>query len=268
MAGSILNRISLAAAAAATLLAAGAAALAQAPATAPAKTTAPAPLGPPKTSLTGYLEAGVLDGKAILGPPPAADSAQGRADRTIFEETRGLKDSPRWRTAIQDNDLWQGGALKRFACAIGVRIDAAQTPVLFRMLHRIELDVRTVGTPAKDFYDRKRPLIGNDLPICIPREKWMETNASYPSGHSMTAWAWALILAEADPAKASQALAVGKDSGDSRVVCGVHFLSDVEAGRTLGAGMVARLHAVPAFNADMAAAKAELEVATAPPEGC
>jgi acid phosphatase (class A) len=255
-----LNRTFLAAAAAATALAAGAVALAQAP--------SDASLGPPKTGVAGYLAKGALDGKTILGPPPAADSAQGRADRAVFEETRALKDSARWKVAIQDNDLWQGGALHRFSCAIGVEVDAKQTPTLWRMLHRIEMDVRTIGTPAKDFYDRKRPPLGNDLPICVPREDWMKTNASYPSGHSMTAWAWALVLAEADPGKASEALALGKDSGDSRVVCGVHFPSDVEAGRTLGAGMVARLHAVPAFRADMARARTELAKAKVKPTGC
>ena len=43
--------------------------------------------------------------------------------------------------------------------------------------------------------------------------------------------------------------------------CGVHYPSDVEAGRTVGAALVARLHAEPQFLADMAAAKAELATA-------
>lgn len=96
----------------------------------------------------------------------------------------------------------------------------------------------------------------------------MKTNASYPSGHAMTAWAWALIMAEAAPSKASMVLALGKDSGDSRVVCGVHFISDVEAGRTLGSSMVARLHAEPAFESDMAVARREMAAAKIAPTGC
>jgi acid phosphatase (class A) len=136
------------------------------------------------------------------------------------------------------------------------------------MLHKLELDVRLIGTPAKDFYGRKRPLIGNDLPICVPREDWMRTNASYPSGHAMTAWSWGLIMAEARPAKATDVLALARDSGDSRVVCGVHFPSDVEAGRLLGAAMVARLHDLPEFRSDLAKAKAELAVARRKPQRC
>lgn len=247
-------------AALAAALFAGITALAQAP--------ADPSLGPPPTRTVGYFKVSPLDGKAILGPPPTPDSPQGKADRTIFEQTRALEGGPRWKTAIQDNDLWTGGALQRFSCALGVDVSDKQTPALWRMLHRLELDVRLIGTPAKRFYDRKRPLIGNDLPICVPREDWMRTNASYPSGHAMTAWSWGLIMAEADPRKATEVLALARDSGDSRVVCGVHFQSDVDAGRLLGAAMVARLHDVPEFRSDLVKAKAELARAKVRAKGC
>lgn len=227
-----------------------------------------ASMGPRPTRLSGYFAANPLDGKTILGPPPAPESPHGKADRALFEETRKLEGSPRWKAAIQDNDLWGGGAVKRFSCALGVSLDERQTPRTLRILERVELDVRTVGTPAKDFYGRKRPLIGNDAPVCVPREDWMKTNASYPSGHSMTAWSWALVLTELAPAKADPLLTLGRESGESRVICGVHFISDVEAGRTLAAGMIARLHADPAFLADMAAAKREIAAAKAAPGGC
>ncbi|MBL8555860.1 MAG: phosphatase PAP2 family protein [Phenylobacterium sp.] len=225
-------------------------------------------MGPVPTKLVGYLKEGVLNGAEILGPPPAPESPQGRADRTVFEETRRLEGSERWKTAQQDNDLWGGGAVKRFSCAVGVELSEKTTPVTSRMLHRIELDVRTLGTPAKAAYDRKRPLIGNDAPLCVPREDWMKTNASYPSGHAMTAWSWALLLTELKPDRATALLETGKAGGDSRVVCGVHFPSDVEAGRTLGAAMMARLHADKAFAADLKQAKREIARAKAKPVGC
>jgi acid phosphatase (class A) len=249
------------------LVIAGLAAALLAGAAAPVKPPADPSLGPPPGELNGYFKTSPLDGKAILGPPPAPDSPQGRADQMVFEQTRALQGSARWKTAIQDNDLWTGGALQRFSCALGVDVNARQTPTLWRMLHRLENDVRIVGSPAKSFYDRKRPLIGNDLPICVPREDWMKTNASYPSGHAMTAWSWGLIMAEADPRKASDVLALARDSGQSRVVCGVHYQSDVDAGRLLGAAMVARLHDVPEFRTDLAKAKAELAAAKGKPQG-
>jgi len=225
-------------------------------------------MGPRAAKLEGYFVANPLDGTRVLGPPPTPDSPHGKADRAMFEETRKLEGSPRWQTAIIDNDLWGGGALKRFSCAMGVDLDAQKTPVTWRILHRVELDVRTVGTPAKNAYNRPRPLIGNDAPLCVPREDWMRTNSSYPSGHSMTTWSWGLILTELAPSKADPLLQVGREGGESRVICGVHFQSDVEAGRVMGSAMVARLHSEPAFAADMAAARREIAAAKAAPTGC
>lgn len=228
----------------------------------------PSLAGPVPTTLKGYLSAQALNGQTIIGPPPAADSPQGRADREIYLKYRALAGSPRWKQATLDNDIWTGGAVRRFSCALGAEIGPKTTPVTYRILERVELDARTVGTPPKDLYNRTRPLIGDDLPICIKREDWMRTNASYPSGHSMVGWAWGLILGEAAPAKASALMAAGREIGQSRVICGVHYQSDVDAGRTLGAAMVAAMHDDPQFRRDLAAAKRELATAHAPPGRC
>jgi acid phosphatase (class A) len=244
-------RTALFVAALATVSAYAVAGAAQAPAAAAAK---PA----------GYLSADALDGKAILPGPPPAGSAYEKADRGYYEETRGMAGTPRWKAAIRDNEIWAGGALKAYSCAVGAEIKEQTTPVTWRLMHKIELDVRTIGTPPKNAYNRLRPAMDNDKPICIAREPWMRTNASYPSGHAMVGWVWGLILAEALPSKATEAVIAGREMGESRAVCGVHYPSDVEAGRTLGSAMVARLHAEPAFVADMAAAKQELARAPKP----
>ena len=215
-------------------------------------------VSPTPVKLSGYLTAGDLDGKTVIGPPPAPDSPRGRADRTIYLETRKLVGSPRWNQAAKDNDLWTGGALERYACALGRPINQTALPKTYHLLQRVELDARTVGTPPKNHFNRTRPLIGDDLAVCIKREDWMRTNASYPSGHAMAGWAWGLVMAELAPAKASGLLEAGREIGDSRVICGVHYQSDVEAGRMLGAAMVAAEHANAQFQADVAAAKAEL----------
>jgi len=263
----IRNLTTFAGVALAAGLAACAATTAQAPQLVDESLDSPV-LNPIPTNLTGYLAHGVIDGAALLGPPPTPESLVGQADRARYLETRALKDSPRWKQAVVDNDLWGGGALKQYSCKLGVSIDEKQTPTALRILHRVELDVRTVGKPAKDHYNRPRPMIGDERPICVPREDWMKTNASYPSGHSMTGWTWALILAELAPAKADDMLAIGKQIGESRIICGVHYASDIEAGRTLGAAMVARLHGDPQFQSDMKKARAEIARAKAAPKNC
>jgi acid phosphatase (class A) len=93
---------------------------------------------------------------------------------------------------------------------------------------------------------------------------------SYPSGHAATGWAWALVLAELEPERADALLKRGMSFGESRIVCRVHFASDVEAGRLVGAAVVARLHRNPAFLADLKQARVELAKArvSSPSKGC
>ena len=55
-------------------------------------------------------------------------------------------------------------------------------------------------------------------------------------------------------------LARGRAFGESRNICNVHWHSDVVEGRLVGSAAVARLHADPAFHAELEAAKAELAV--------
>jgi acid phosphatase (class A) len=72
-----------------------------------------------------------------------------------------------------------------------------------------------------------------------------------------------LILAGLAPDKANALLQRGHAFGDSRMVCGVHWQSDLEAGRLVGAAAVARLQADPVFQAQAQLAKAEIDAARA-----
>ena len=86
----------------------------------------------------------------------------------------------------------------------------------------------------------------------------MEKNGSYPSGHAAIGWAWALLSTEISPDQSDAILARGLAFGDSRIICNVHWQSDVIEGRLMGASVIARLHADPIFRADIEAAKTEL----------
>jgi acid phosphatase (class A) len=66
------------------------------------------------------------------------------------------------------------------------------------------------------------------------------------------------VLAELIPSRADAIIERGRDFTWSRVVCDVHYPSDVEAGRTVAAAAIARLHADAEFREMMDAARAEL----------
>ena len=232
-------------------------------------TTAPSAgwVKPPPGYLTGN---GGIDAAVILGPPPEPGSPRGKAERAQFKETRRLANTPAWSQAIADADLSGKNGMKSFSCAAGVTLSAEATPTLAHMLLRMTDDAARIYQPAKAAYRRPRPPVGNTAPICVPREAWIETDGSYPSGHGLIGWAWASVIAELVPDQASPILARGKAFGDSRIVCGVHFQSDIEAGRYLGSALVTRLHDDPGFMSDLAKARAEVAASRAngPPTGC
>lgn len=218
---------------------------------------------PPRPA--GYL-ALALNGAGLVGAPPAEDSATQAAERANFEATRALQGGERWAQATLDNELTPDALFHGFGCAAGLSLSVEKTPATARLLARVGTDIGRASGASKGAYNRPRPPVGNDRPICIPRDPALMANSSWPSGHAMLGWTYALLLAELVPTNAEAILKRGHDYGDSRVVCGVHFPSDVQAGRTVAAALVARLHAEPAFAADLAAAKAEL--AGAQPAQC
>jgi acid phosphatase (class A) len=227
----------------------------------PAPAEAPSPTG-------GYLAAGEApDAVRILPPPPDAKSGRAADDMAIFQATRSLEGQPRWALATRDADLHPAQALGAFACALGVSLDERNAPTLMTVVARSGLDAAAIVDPPKDHYARPRPYLAaqGEPPICVARSYWLAKSPAYPSGHAAASWAWGLILAELAPDRASEVLMRARSIGESRIVCGVHYLSDVEAGRDAGAALVARLHADPAFRADLDKARAEIAAARETP---
>ncbi|SHK27095.1 hypothetical protein SAMN05720759_101441 [Fibrobacter sp. UWB12] len=69
----------------------------------------------------------------------------------------------------------------------------------------------------------------------------------------------ALLLAEINPAAQDALLKFGYEWGQSRVIAGFHWQSDVDASKLIISGCYARLHADDSFNADMRKARAEFK---------
>jgi len=209
--------------------------------------------------LAGYLPKDSLPNSlALLPPPPAKGSAGLVLDQEVSREALALRGTPRWTMATADAELRFPQAAGTFACALGVRVSEKETPHLYMLLRRSLADAGLSTYAAKDHYQRTRPFLVNKQPTCTPaEEKHAAKDFSYPSGHSAIGWAWALELAEIAPERSDPILARGLAFGESRVICNVHWRSDVIAGRLMGAATVALLHADRAFQEDLEAAKKE-----------
>ena len=117
-------------------------------------------------------------------------------------------------------------------------------------------DVERAVNQPKNYYMRPRPFFSLPGDICVARNE--NASPDYPSGHATWGWSVGLVLAEIDPDRATQVLVRARAFGESRVVCGVHNASSVDAARTVAASVVAALHGDAAFRADLDAARAEL----------
>lgn len=214
--------------------------------------------------VAGYLQPGQLpDTVALLPPPPAPGSAAAAADEEAYKATRRLRDTPRWALAAKDAELRFPKATEHFSCALGIAISAEATPHLNMLLRRVRMDSSRANDKPKDHYKRPRPFMVSKEPSCTPKSDAAAKPDSYPSGHASIGWAWALTLAEVAPERADAILARGHAYGESRVICGVHYRSDVDSGRIVGAATVARLHADPVYAAQVALARKEVEAARA-----
>jgi acid phosphatase (class A) len=200
-----------------------------------------------------YLAAGHPDGVALLAPPPVAGSAEEAADlasaravfkaRTPGEEARASKDASL--------------SIFLFEPAIGPFFQPGRLLKTEAMFKKVKKDIAEPLDTAKDYWRRQRPYQMNKrLSLGQP-----ESSFGYPSGHSTRGTVYSMLLAELFPDRKEAILAIGRDIGWDRVLLGKHFPTDIYAGRVLGQAIVRELLANPAFQHDLAEAKAEVRAA-------
>lgn len=213
----------------------------------------------------GYLlPAERPDSVALVPPPPAPDSLEFKADQDNYQALSALAGKPRWRLAAADANLKFPEAANAFACATGFNVDETSTPHLYTLLQRTIIDAGQSTYAAKQKYNRQRPFEATGDPTCVPEdEPVLRGNASYPSGHASLGYVWGEVLAEVVPDRADAVRARAFEFGQSRVVCRVHWASDVDAGRIVGRAVLPILHRNAEFQADLDAAKREVTQARA-----
>lgn len=240
----------------------------------PASTSANTPAHPPRLDSKAIAEAmrqaylgprGLPDSAKIVAAPPAEGSAEWARDVAASQAGLALATTARFTLAAQDADLFTPTAPSALSCAAGVELGTGQIPALDHLLRRSIPDFGLSTSAAKKLYSRARPFMINHQPSCTPAdEAFLRGDGSYPSGHSAIGYGWALVLAEVFPQRSAQILARGKAFGESRRICNVHWKSDIEAGQLVAQAVMDRLKTNPAFTADLAAARAQIEKSPPP----
>lgn len=204
-------------------------------------------------------ESEVANSLDLLPPPPEAGTILFLYDKERYDWGKLQRDTPRGDQAAQDARVDGNGVPLAFSEAFGIEISKEKTPEIHKLIINMREDAGDLATrDAKNHYMRVRPFSFFNEMTCNPeQQKELSTNGSYPSGHTAIGWATALVLSEINPNRQNEILKRGFEMGQSRVICGYHFQSDVDAARIVSSAVVARLHANDAFMKQLNKAKAE-----------
>lgn len=206
----------------------------------------------------GFLPDGYITLIDVVLPAPIPQEPRGVADREVFKLTRALKGTARWDMAVNDAPSDSASLMRDFTCAARIAMTPATAPKTVALLDRASRDASRQTNELKAFYKKKRPYLLDPGETCVAQTDELTASYDYPSGHATKGWTWGLILAELVDDRAAPILARARAYGESRVVCGVHNMSAIEAGRMVAASTLAVIRTEPAYQDAVVAARAEL----------
>jgi acid phosphatase (class A) len=202
-----------------------------------------------------YLSAQQLDLSKMLAPPPPSNSELQSQDMTEVLRLQASRTPEQAERAIADNDQTLGRIVNDI---FGDKAAALRSPKFAAFAERVIQDTRAIFLASKDVWQRPRPYsAGTDVKAIGE----LPTSASYPSGHATRGYLVAILLSNMVPEKSVELFARGREYGRNRVIAGVHYPTDIEAGRLSATAIAAALSQNERFMKDFNEAKGELRQA-------
>jgi acid phosphatase (class A) len=219
---------------------------------APAQTMKPAKPAAAAPKVAYYFDLTVLELPDLIANPPAVDSAANKAELTELHKIEATRTPAQVAAAKADEDEED---LFVYKTVVGPAFAPDALPVTAELGIHVKNEQSVAGAALKAEFARPRPYQTDKTlhPVC----SLTDAPNSYPSGHALTGYLEGLTLAEIVPEKRVEILARADDYAHNRLVCGVHYPSDVEASRRVAYAVFGYMMATPKFQHDLAAAKAE-----------
>ncbi|MFA5955016.1 phosphatase PAP2 family protein [Hyphomicrobium sp.] len=164
----------------------------------------------------------------LLSPPPCDRCAETKGEIEELQTIEHNRSDAAAKHALADYEI----STTRFLEGADIKFDAAAFAKCQPIFDRLSEKTKEAAEHAKSAFCRTRPysLPDNGLkPL-----KTGKYSPSYPSGHTTYGTALGAVLAQMVPEKRAEFYARSADYGHSRMVAGVHYRSDVEAGKVLG----------------------------------
>ena len=203
----------------------------------------------------GLLEQSQFEPSHFL--PPAPDAAQTQIELAELKAIAARTGAEEKAAAAKDAKDERPDI---FNTVIG--FDIATTPETQKLLAMVVEEEDGDSKIAKAYFHRVRPYSADpSLKTCEPVKPGKAAN-SYPSGHSTLAFSMGVVLAQLMPAKSQAILARASQYAERRLVCAVHYRSDIVAGQQFGTILAIRLMENAVFQVQMAKARDELAAHT------
>ena len=166
-------------------------------------------------------------------------------------------DSVRAEMARRDAIWTYEALLGELAGPFGLALSKEATPAIWTVLVNSLATTDQMRVAPKAYYHRRRPFEVFNEKMLTGEEAALSGEGSYPSGHTMRGWTAALLLAQINPAAADGLYARAWKYGESRVIAGAHWQSDVDVTRVAASIGFSRLQTSDRFQAEMARAQEE-----------
>ncbi len=195
----------------------------------------------------------------ILLTPATAQSDKTKAELAELHRIEGTRSDMQQAAAMADD---KEETIFLFKQPLGDWFNPQALPQTAALGSRVKNDEGINTSPAKTGFARVRPYnLDRTLhPICTTKTK----DDSYPSGHATTGYLMALTLIDMLPDERDAILKRADDYANNRLVCGVHYRSDVEASKLLAYTIHAVMTTKPQYQQELAVARAEVQRA----QGC
>lgn len=196
-----------------------------------------------------------------LPAPPSPGDERFAGDVARYEWGKKQRLDPE-RAAIAEHDAyWNFDSLAViFSEPFGMKISPESSPQIYRLLTRGVATLQMIRVRPKKHFMRERPFeYFNEHVMNLWEEKDVRGEGSYPSGHTIRGWGAALILSEINPAAANALYKKGWEYGESRVIVGAHWQSDVDASRPAASMAYSHLQTSPDYRKQVARARKEFK---------
>lgn len=194
-----------------------------------------------------------------LPPPPVPGSVEALADLEVVLQVQAWR-SPAEEAFAQDAAHQN---LFSFAPVLGAGFRRDRHPAFAALAARLERDIRAVVGPAKDHFNRLRPSHA-EVAVRPSLPQPHAASRSYPSGHATEAHLYAAVLGELFPERRDALEAHARRLAWARILGGVHYPTDLEAGRRLAQLLFQALRSNTGFQQSLEACRTELAAGVRP----